>query len=143
MYSGFLFSLVSFTLVILPIQFHLEVFKIKRIVDKNRGNRGYSRQHIGATVRAGHRLWGFRGVLRGEWKLWEILAVQDQRNPSDFSVPTRTNFLLKKLSSSRNGPGPHLDYTMAFNGQTPTIVVLKEGPFPPPSGSLVGYLEIG
>lgn len=87
------------------------------------------------TVRAGHRLWGFWGFLRGEWKLWEILAVEDQRNPSDSSVPPRTKFILSEyLSSFSNSLGPHLDYAMAFNGQTPTIVVLKEGPcasFPP------------
>jgi hypothetical protein len=48
-YSGFLFSLVSSSiLVILPIQINHEGYKMEISVEKNRGNHRYCRLHIGA-----------------------------------------------------------------------------------------------
>jgi hypothetical protein len=62
--------------------------------------------------------------LGGKQKLWEILAVEDQRNPSDFRD---LSFSLAFTFSSSYGFDLSRFFIMAFNGQTPTIVVLKEG----------------
>lgn len=74
-----------------------------------------------------HRLGASEGILRGTEALGNF-GGRRSANPSEPPYDQNLFSFLLYSSLNRNKVTGHaLDFTMAFAGQTPTIVVLKEG----------------